>query len=411
MNIRMLIKKLGLICFGLLLGVLCFLFIGETYYRFINKDNFYTPTCRMIEDDEIGFVNPPNQQCNHSGPEFNYAFSFNSDGHPDDESRLDDNVCTIMALGDSHTRALGVSNQDAWPNVVESLLGERDGKDWQVINMGVVGFSIGQELQLMNRYLDKYKPTQVILAFSMASDAYDLRTPAQGRAILGRNGEPLARNYYDIENGELTLRQIVGSQIKNAAENPEEAGIIGAKRVGLFSAMRQFLDKRSRLYTALKRGFVGQLAVLTLQQFGISVWDNMDTILAKDLGPEDTFSWLLAEKILAEFESRLNERNIEFTVVVLPYLPQAYDHIWDRTFASNDKYDRFVGNKRLLSICQQYKIDCLDLTQSFIDEARASDTMLHFPMDAHPNVEGHRLIGQKTAEHLIPLLNKQCSAR
>ena len=411
MSINKVATTFGLICFGLLMGTLISLVAGETYYRLATRDDFYTPGCRWVKDDEIGFVNPPNKVCRHRTPEFDYVFSLNSDGHPDDETRLYDNACIVMALGDSHTRALGVSNQDAWPDVVERSLREYDGRDWQVINMGVVGYNLGQELQLMNRYVDKYKPTHVMLAFSMATDAWDIRTPAQGGFVYGSS---FARDYYDTEDGELLLRRhadrIASDGIASSkTANPTDAPVQNAS---LVLKLKEFLEGRSKLYPILKRGPIGRYVTSGLRRFGIIIWDSAEPVLAKDLSPTDALSWLLVERILDEFETRLNDRNIGFTVVILPYLPQVYDHVWNQSFAfDKDRYDRFAGNRKLMKICQEYEIDCLDLTQSFIDEVKARGSMLHFPIDAHPNVEGHLLIGQRAAEHLIPLLDKQCGTR
>ena len=253
-----------------------------------------------------------------------------------------------MALGDSHTRAVGVSNDEAWPNVAERVLREQDGKDWQVVNMGVAGYNLGQEFQLMERYLEEYRPRQVVLCFSMATDAYDIRPPAHGEFIYGSNWR---RNYYDIQKGNLVLVEHNSETPREGHQNPQTE--LNGVRRNVFSKVKDSVKGSSKLYQALRRGLIGMYGVRVLRMFGIVVWPNAESILATELSPVDTHSWNLVAEILFEFQQKLTERDIGFTVVVLPYLPQVYDEVWNRAFSWSRAYERFSGNERLEKICKQ----------------------------------------------------------
>lgn len=378
--------------------------LGEVYFRLTSDEPITTEDCHWIEDKSIGFINPPNKSCRYKTSEFDYKYSYNSDGHKDEETRLYDSACIVMALGDSHTLGVGVSNNDSWPNVVESILLERDQRDWQVINMGVAGYNLGQEYQMMNRYLDKYKPNHVILAFSMATDAYDIRTPSQGGFIYG---SIYNRDYYNIVNGELKL-------IKSGNENINKNKIPDENlEPNIFSTwiirIKKLLSKHSVFYTSVSRGKIGQIGTFVFRQFGVNLWPSAETVLSESLSPIDSKSWLLVEKLLAEFKRKLDEEQIDFTLVIIPYLPQVYDEVWNRAFMLDSaRYNRFMGNERLSKICEEHGFDCIDVTQDLISEVNRTGDMLHYPRDAHPTVDGQKLIGQKVSDVLLNKLDLVC---
>src|ERR1051326_4758328 len=266
---------------GTLAGVLLMTLVTEGYYRWQeSRATSITAACEWKPDYKIGFVNPPNQQCRQVSPEFVSQYSFNSDGNPDRE--FDPSAeYTVLALGDSHTRAVGVSNEQAWPKVAERLLQKRLRSHVQVINTGVGGFSIGQEYFLMERFLDKYKPMHVILGFTLASDAYDIRTPEMGGFVFGGQFE---RDYFDVENGALV--------IKHGSSPPVPADTRGTLGV------KQFFLEHSALYRGARRGAIGQYAARFLRRFGVNVWDSADSVLGRNLSPVDAKAWKIDELLL-----------------------------------------------------------------------------------------------------------------
>ena len=75
----------------------------------------------------------------------------------------------ILALGDSHTFAIGASTNQTWPNVLEKLF-EENGKEINVHNAGVMGYSFGQYVHQYRRLEKFLKPKKVIVGFSLDTD-------------------------------------------------------------------------------------------------------------------------------------------------------------------------------------------------------------------------------------------------
>jgi len=365
---------------GLGAGLVLSAALGEAYFRYVRRQDFQD--CNWSPDPEIGFVNHSGS-CRIRTSEFDVRYEHDRNGFHDDEV-TDASRPVILALGDSHTWATGVSKDQAWPNVLERLLAEPHRPAPAVINMGVPGYNLGQEYLLLRRYRDRFRARAVVLGFSMATDAYDIQPPRYGGFLYGREHP---RSYFDLdEHGELILAW---------------DGAAAPRGGSLLRTLKEYLFEKSKLYGALRRSPLAYHGVGLLRLLGVNAWPNMDGVLAKRLGPVDEHSWRLVEKLLQRFQEELDAEGVLFSVVVLPYLPQVYDDVWSQAFAlGGERFDRFMGNRRLLRICETHRIDCLDLTPEFVSRARATGRYLHFPVDGHPNVEGHDLIGQRVFEHL-----------
>jgi lysophospholipase L1-like esterase len=377
-RLRALAFRLAALALGLGMGLLLAGGLGEAWFRYLRRHDFQD--CKWSPDPELGFVN-------HVGPcrirtaEFDVRYEHNREGFHDDEV-ADPRRPVILALGDSHTWAVGVSKDEAWPNVLERLLADQSPSP-AVINMGVPGYNLGQEYLLMRRYQRQLRPRAAVLAFSMATDAYDIRPPRYGGFVYGAQ---YPRTYFDLDgNGELILARGGTAPAADSA----------------LTRLKGFLLERSQLYGAIRRSAAAYYAVPLLRLLGVSAWPNMDGILATRLGPADENSWRLIDKLLRRFREELDAEGVLFTVVVLPYLPQVYDEVWDKAFAGGGEgFDRFAGNRRLSLICEAAGIDCLDLTPEFVARVRATGRYLHFRVDGHANAEGHELIGRRLFEHL-----------
>ena len=380
MRVRRLAFRLVALAIGLGTGLVLAGGIGEAWFRYLRRHDFQD--CSWASDPELGFVN-------HAGPcrirtaEFDVRYEHDRHGFHDDEV-TDPGRPVILALGDSHTWAIGVSKDEAWPNVLERLLADARGPAPAVVNMGVPGYNLGQEYLQLRRYRAELRPRAVVLAFSMATDAYDIRPPRYGGFVYGAQ---YARSYFDLDGsgGLILLHGRSASHERDSA----------------LTRVKAFLLERSQLYGALRRSAAAYYAVPLLRRIGVRAWPNMDGILAARLGPEDEHSWRLIEALLRRFREDLEGEGIPFTVVVLPYLPQVYDAVWDKAFAwEGEGFDRFAGNARLARACVAAGVDCLDLTPEFVARARATGRYLHFRVDGHANALGHELIARGLLGHV-----------
>ncbi|MBI5836756.1 MAG: hypothetical protein HZB25_05905 [Candidatus Eisenbacteria bacterium] len=83
----------------------------------------------------------------------------------------------ILVLGDSYAFGWGVSDEDAFPRRLESLLRARaPGRPVEVINAGVPGYAFHQRLRMLGLIRARVRVDIVILTASMANDPWeDLR--------------------------------------------------------------------------------------------------------------------------------------------------------------------------------------------------------------------------------------------
>ena len=81
----------------------------------------------------------------------------------------------VVVLGDSFTAGYGVQATEAYPHLLEVLLGARDPSHrWEVINLGVPGTNPRDYLGTLRAVGLSYQP-DVVLVGVMANDVYDIR--------------------------------------------------------------------------------------------------------------------------------------------------------------------------------------------------------------------------------------------
>jgi hypothetical protein len=83
----------------------------------------------------------------------------------------------LHVFGDSFTFGFGVANEDTWPNLLDDRLGD----DVDVLNYGVIGYSLEQMLLSLERNRERVAPGDLVL-FTPMSD--DLARSLAGRAYV-----------------------------------------------------------------------------------------------------------------------------------------------------------------------------------------------------------------------------------
>ena len=84
---------------------------------------------------------------------------------PDFEEAKRPGMFRIICLGDSSTFGMNVDDADAYPQVLQRLLDERAPGRFEVLNLGVPGYSSRQGLELLRQQALGYQPDLVIFAF------------------------------------------------------------------------------------------------------------------------------------------------------------------------------------------------------------------------------------------------------
>ena len=337
---------------------------------------------------ELGWV-PTAGKSFVTNPEFSAVFNVNSFGmndRPVGES-INTSRVKIIAVGDSHTFAAGVSQHEAWPNVLEENLFDGNVGAGTVYNLAVSGYSLGQYLLRIRSLQDVLKPQIVIIGFSMATDLYDLIPPNRGGFVSYKD---YGRVFHDLDkNGDLIeIRNLAGKNLTLSKRSKiRSPSLIFRGLAGKFAIYRRFNRSKLAFWIALN-----------YQPEGQSLWPGMDTALKIRLSEDDAYRWRLAEKILKKIAVEAHQRSMEVVLVNIPYLAQVYDEVWYSSFGTKpEKYERWIAGRRLEKICKRIGIHYVDTTKGFVDEARRRSTWLHFKKNGHPTAEGHRLIAEIVA--------------
>jgi lysophospholipase L1-like esterase len=343
-----------------------------------------------LHDPNLGWLPQPGKN-KFTNAEYSVDVSINSLNMNDREVTQSDlqSETRILALGDSHTMAVGVSTYETWPKRLEArLFPNREGG--VVWNAAVSGYSVGQYLERFRGLKDRLYPTLITVGFSMATDLYDLIPPERGGFVYGGDA---SRVYFDLSaNGELIEKTYSPTSIG--------ASQVSSQKPDLSLRIRAFLENFS-LYRRLKRSNLA-MWIAVHRPGGVSLWPGLDTALKKELTEDDKYRWLLAERTLAKLVSEAQEMGAKVVIVNIPYLAQVYDATWAASFGTRpDVYDRWIAGQRLAELCQRIGAFYIDTTQAFVMAARERNRSLHWPQDGHPTPEGQDLIAEVVADGLI----------
>src|SRR5262245_16647459 len=220
-------------------------------------------------DPELGWT-PPIGKATVTTHEFTAHYDVNELGMNDEPvSAAEKPPVRLLALGDSHTFAVGVDWDEAWPNVLEGLLRGGNGRDVAVYNAGVVGYSLGQYLLRMRQLAPVLDPQLVLIGFSMATDVQDLIPPRMGGFVYGN---PWGRVYFDLDEAGTLIekRELVGMDVPPSPE--ASRGRFLRALTSSFALSRRL--KRSRLAMSIAAHLSGR---------GLSLWQGTETTVLKDL--------------------------------------------------------------------------------------------------------------------------------
>ena len=313
----------------------------------------------------------------------------------------------VIVLGDSHTFALGVNREQTFPWVLNELMQSENLIQGKVWNAGSIGYSLSQYLLKYRDLAPKIKADLVVISFSQATDLYDHIPPSRGGFVYGST---FGRIYHDLDaDGQLIEKtELIGKYSADGSfaevPTPSETGGANApteteKPTNKVNRLQKFKDNlhyRSALYRMLKRSKIAMWVATRFRPGGQSLWPGLDTSLKIELTEDDQYRMDLAKALIAQIAKEAKANGSEVLFVNIPYIATVYDDVWEASFGSQPRvYDRFLGSKRMKEICEDIDIHYLDLTDPFINSVELTGEWLHFPIDAHPNIAGHQLIGKE----------------
>lgn len=380
-----------------LLGIVVALALGEGVARLVEPKVSDSSNPMTLIDSELGWVPHPNARSHGVSSEFDIETASNELGNYDfrvppdaDGKRL-----SILALGDSHTAASGVSTGQTWPKVLQAAL-EKAGVSAWVHNGGVHGYSLDQYLMRLRRLAPIVKPRVVIIGFSAATDFYDVGRTRAGDFVYGSD---IGRIYFSLDGkGELVEhRELVGKTLGRED---------GATPILSLATLRGTLDHLA-LYRLFKRSAFAMWLAMRLSTADEALWPGLDTALKVELAGEDRRRFELASKLIGRIAEESRKTGAVPMLVHIPYLAQVYDSVWQSSFGSVPGYDRDLAGKRLGGIAKQYGLLYVDAYPAMRDYvASHGGAWVHYPIDAHPNVTGQRLIGDAVFAVLRACLEK-----
>ncbi len=127
---------------------------------------------------------------------------YNTDGLRDHEHALQkrEGVTRVACLGDSVTMGWNIRPQEAWPQMLEQLAASR-GRDLEVMNVALGGWSTRQELTAYRRIVRRYRPDLVLLGVCL-NDIPEMQNN------LSRPSKWLAQ----LHRHSALVRRVVGAQ-------------------------------------------------------------------------------------------------------------------------------------------------------------------------------------------------------
>jgi len=199
-------------------------------YRWLIEPEAIVPKAVGRFDDALGWALVPNASASSSATGTPVEYRINSKGLRDDETDYVKSPGTlrILLLGDSRTFGYGVPIEQHFSKLLEGYF-----RNVEVINMGVSGYGVDQELLAFRKEGVRYQPDVVI--------AYVAHFGDQRHMFADRWGKP--KPQFQLRDGELTL--------SNVPVPTEYAGLDTAHRVDLF------LVSHSPLYRDVSKAAMG----------------------------------------------------------------------------------------------------------------------------------------------------------
>lgn len=157
------------------LGIFSALLILEIYSR-VTYVKYHVPLECFQGDNVLNHSHVPGKTCPFVTREWNVNYGMNSFGFRDGNRTLEKpaNTFRILMLGDSFTEGWGVAQDKTFSALLENKLNSLSRGRFEVINMGVAGYSpLLEYLQLKNIGLE-FKPDLVILNFDYTDFADDI---------------------------------------------------------------------------------------------------------------------------------------------------------------------------------------------------------------------------------------------
>jgi hypothetical protein len=339
----------------------------------------------------MGFLSPDLFGAEHH----RYPFETDAEGfrNPAVPERID-----IATLGDSFVDAMTSPREESWPARLEQISGR------QVQNYGTSSYGPQQELYVLEDYVIRHHPREVVLAYFAGNDLFDAERfdswehggDKPGEEATGWRLKKKFRRHETLFLESAARRLLPAAPPKDSGTNRKTAGLSfdrGAYEIPgpagaplRFAFMPPYLQKlaSSRAELERRRGWELTRTAISRMRDVCAQHGSRFTVLF--IPSKDEVYWPLVERSLGPEEL---QQSLDFV--------NSYNHMPVR--APDIRANRLAQNELMREVCAGAGIPFLDLTPAF-EQAAASGRAAYFADDAHWNAAGHELAAQELARFL-----------
>lgn len=341
----------------------------------------------------MGFIQPE-----LFGPEKRrYPFETDTEGFRNAAVR---DQIDVAALGDSFVDGMTSPAEETWPARLEKITGKK------VQNYGTSSFGPQQELYVLQDYVMRHQPRDVVLGFFAGNDFFDAERFDRGEQSESKPGEEpagwrLKKKFRRYETLYLSsLARVVLSNRTTAQPPSREAN----------ETTTAHFD-RGRYEIPTSNGNTLRFAFMPpyLQKLASSRQEI-----------ERSRAWELVRATLLRMRETCRQQNSRFTIMYIPSKAEVY---WPLVMgslgpeelqraidfacrynrmpvrAADIDANRLAHNRLLRDFCAEHQISFLDVMPA-LERNAAAGRAVYFADDAHWNAAGHEVAAQELAKFL-----------
>lgn len=372
----------------------------------------------FIEHDALrGWRNVPGAEGRLTTAEYDVRLEYNDRGFrgPLPSYEKPDGTLRVLLLGDSFVEGYTVSRERRTSAVLEEELRKRlaESTEAEIIALGTAGYSTDQELLWLETEGLRYDPDVVVLFFH----PNDVWFNARDRYSKGYKPR------FVLRGDSLVLTGV-------PVPPPDVEGTdSGDAHDGLLTSLREAWPK-SRLYRlaaragrripglhtlAVRLGLAGMPPETMFDETAGKLVPEEFRVYRSNSDPAVERAWRVTRALLERAGRSSESRGAQFVVFVIPFRAVVYGHGSDPRVPgeSAQGWNPEAPTRRLLAICREAGLRCVDPTDRYRETARdlaSRGERLYFRYDWHWNERGHRLAAEVLAERIEALVGTDSSS-
>lgn len=354
-------------------------------------ENFQPTPLYNFTDPYRGWGGNPNTKSVWTGEGRHGEVAMNNGGFRDRDRTKEkpENGFRVALLGDSFTEAIHVKLEDTYAAVMERKLNQcsaLQGREVEVLNFGVQGYSTAQELMTLRHHVWDYSPDMVILAFYAGNDLRNNYRPFE---------HDFLRPFFAYENGKL---------VEDMSFRDLEHWQRDAYAFSVIDWLPISLVRNSRILQLIRKVEI-ERKMRQLQKD----YEEMNFQFYREPAPGSDWeeAWKVSEGLIKLMGDEVKEKNADFMVTTISDSFQVLPNLqWTDDFrAANNLPNLFYADTRIREFGAQEGIPVYNLAGPLWDEAKATGKCLHgfdnaLTCGGHWNEDGHRVVGEILAEYL-----------